>query len=116
MPAPHRFLMRPDDADAFRHCLRLVRREAGVPLVFGGQVQHHTLRLTEFFGTHTDAMRGLQVARGRGLGGFVLERRRTYAVNDYVPATTITHDYDDPVLGEGIRSIVAAPVTVHGSV
>lgn len=116
MPAPHRSSMRPDDADAFRHCLRLVRRETGVPLVFGGQVQHHTLRLTEFLGTHTDAMRGLQVARGRGLGGFVLERRRPYAVNDYVPATTITHDYDDPVLGEGIRSIVAAPVTVRGSV
>lgn len=48
-------------------------------------------------------MRGLQVAPGRGIGGFVLERRRPYAVSDYVLATTtITHDYDNPVRREGI--------------
>ncbi|WP_007023174.1 helix-turn-helix transcriptional regulator [Saccharomonospora iraqiensis] len=116
MPAPHRQSMRPDDGDAFRHCVRLARRETGLPLVFGGRVGADGLRLTEFAGARTDAIRGLRVQRGRGLGGVVLERGRPHAVTDYVPATTITHDYDDPVQGEGIRSIVATPVAVHGGV
>ncbi|WP_247690870.1 MULTISPECIES: LuxR C-terminal-related transcriptional regulator [unclassified Streptomyces] len=108
--------LRPDDADAFRHALRLARQRTGVRTVFGGEVADGALRLTEFTGTLTDSMRGLRVVPGRGLGGYVLAHQRPYAVNDYVPATTITHDYDSPVRREGIRAIVAAPVTVQGGV
>lgn len=108
--------MRPDDVDAFRQGLRLARRLTGMPLVFGGQVNGPALRLSEFLGTHTDSMHGLVVVPGRGLGGHVMQHQRPYAVNDYVPATTITHDYDNAVLAEGIRAIVAAPVAVRGTV
>lgn len=116
MPAPYSPTMRPDDVDALRQSIRLTRRETGLPLVFGGQVQRSQLRLTEFAGTRTEAMLGLLVVRGRGLGGVILEQGRPYAVNDYVPATSITHDYDNAVRGEGIRSIAAAPVSVRGNV
>ncbi|MGI5347678.1 LuxR C-terminal-related transcriptional regulator [Streptomyces sp. CA-250714] len=117
MPVPFpRPPLRPDDTDAFRHALRLARQRTGVRTVFGGEVADGALRLTEFTGTLTDSMRGLRVVPGRGLGGYVLAHHRPYAVNDYVPATTITHDYDSPVRREGIRAIVAAPVTVQGGV
>ncbi|WP_229375802.1 helix-turn-helix transcriptional regulator [Streptomyces spirodelae] len=113
---PPRSPLRPDDTDAFRHALSLARRRTGVRTVFGGEVTEGALRLTEFTGTLTDSMRGLRVGPGRGLGGYVLTHQRPYAVSDYVPATTITHDYDSPVQREGIRAIVAAPVTVRGGV
>ncbi|WP_341483314.1 helix-turn-helix transcriptional regulator [Streptomyces tubbatahanensis] len=109
-------LLRPHDADAFRHALRLARQRTGVRCVFGGEVGDGTLRLTEFTGTLTDSMSGLRVGAGRGLGGYVLTHQRPLAVNDYVPATSITHDYDNPVRQEGIRAIVAAPVTVRSGV
>lgn len=108
--------MRPDDADAFRHALRLVRQRTGVPLVFGGQVTDRVLRLSEFLGAQTNTLRGLNVMPGTGLGGYVVAHQRPLGVNDYARANTITHDYDDPVLAEGIRAITAAPVTVRGTV
>ena len=40
--------------------------------------------------------------------------RRPLSVSDYRSASTITHDYDGPVVGEGIRSILAVPVVVDG--
>jgi LuxR family transcriptional regulator, regulator of acetate metabolism len=41
--------------------------------------------------------------------------RRPLSVPDYRNATLITHDYDEPVAAEGIRSILAVPVVVDGS-
>ena len=61
--------MRPDDADAFRQALRRARQHTGVPLVFGGQVTDRVLRLSEFLGARTNALRGLNVLPGTGLGG-----------------------------------------------
>ncbi|MGX9229633.1 GAF domain-containing protein [Streptomyces albus] len=116
-PPSGRHPLRPDDdGDAFRQALRIARQRTGVRCVFGGEIGDGALRLTEFVGTLTDSMRGLRVVPGRGLGGYVIARQRPYAVNDYVPATTITHDYDSPVRREGIRAIVAVPVTVQGGV
>jgi DNA-binding CsgD family transcriptional regulator len=108
--------MRPDDADAYRSVLRLVRRHTELPIVFGGSFSDGSLVLSEFIGTLTDGMHGLHVLPGKGMGGYVLEHRRPYTVNDYGTAKTITHDYDDPALGAGICAIAAAPVTVGRAV
>ena len=59
-------------------------------------------------------MRGLAVRPSAGLGGATVVARRPMSVADYRTASTITHDYDAPVLGEGIRSILAVPVVVDG--
>jgi LuxR family transcriptional regulator, regulator of acetate metabolism len=107
-------LLRPRDADALRAELRHVAAETSLPLTFGGQVHDGTLLLTEFFGTRTGAMRGLAVRPSAGLGGATVVARRPIAVADYRNAATITHDYDAPVLTEGIRSILAVPVVVDG--
>ncbi len=107
-------LLRPRDADALRAEMRQVASVAGVPIMFGGEVQDDTLLLTEFLGTRTGALRGLAVRPSAGLGGATVVARRPMSVADYRRASTITHDYDEPVLGEGIRSILAVPVVVDG--
>jgi len=105
-------LLRPRDGDALRAEIRWIARETGVPVVFGGEVHEDTLLLSEFFGTKTNGLRGLPVLRSSGLGGRVMDLRRPASVADYRNASTITHHYDEPVSGEGIRSVAAVPVVV----
>ncbi|MGW6336327.1 response regulator transcription factor [Nocardia rhamnosiphila] len=107
-------LLRPRDGDALRAEIRRLAAVAGVPVIFGGEVSADTLRLTEFAGVRTNGLRGLSVTRASGLGGRVVDSRRPAAVSDYGNALSITHHYDGPVLGEGLRSVVAVPVVVSG--
>ncbi|CKI35572.1 LuxR C-terminal-related transcriptional regulator [Mycolicibacterium smegmatis] len=107
-------LLRPRDADAVRAALRQMATITELPLTFGGEVHSGTLLLTEFFGTRTSAMRGLAVRPSAGLGGATVVARRPISVPDYRRSSNITHDYDGPVLSEGIRSILAVPVVVEG--
>ncbi|HJT91891.1 MAG TPA: LuxR C-terminal-related transcriptional regulator [Mycobacterium sp.] len=107
-------LLRPRDADALRAELRHVAAAAGLPVTFGGEVHGATLLLTEFVGTRTASMRGLAVRPSAGLGGATMVAGRPMSVADYRNAATITHDYDAPVVEEGIRSILAVPVVVEG--
>ncbi|MFF0493394.1 response regulator transcription factor [Nocardia sp. NPDC004068] len=107
-------LLRPRDADALRAELRRVAGVAGLPVVFGGQVLGGTLVLSEFFGTRTNAMRGLAVSPASGVGGAAVATRRPASVSDYRAASTITHHYDGPVLTEGLRAVVGVPVVVGG--
>ncbi|MFG3257297.1 response regulator transcription factor [Streptomyces sp. NPDC048172] len=108
--------MRPDDGDAFRQALRLAQRRSDLPMAFGGPVRGEVLHLTQHLGLQTSGLRGLPVHAATGLGGQVLVERRPAAVADYGSADSITHDYDAPVLTEGIRSVVAVPVVVSGAV
>ncbi len=107
--------MRPRDTDALRAELRKLAAETSLPLTFGGEVHGDTLLLSEFFGTRTGAMRGLAVRPSAGLGGASVVARKPLSVPDYRHASGITHDYDGPVLSEGIRSILAVPVVVEGT-
>lgn len=109
-------VLRPDDADAFRHAVRALPRQAELPVAFGGQVTDGVLSLSEFLGLRTAGLKGLRVPAENGLGGRVVACRQPAAVSDYESAESITHHYDGPVLAEGIRSVIAVPVTVHGAV
>ena len=106
--------LRPRDADALRATLRAVATEGEVPVLFGGAVHGDALLLSEFFGTRTQNLRGLTVRSSSGLGGASMVAGRPLSVADYRRAATITHDYDRPVLSEGIRSVLAVPVLVDG--
>ena len=108
-------LLRPRDTDAVRAALRHAAVEAGVPVLFGGEVHGDGLLLTEFVGTRTGLLRGLVVRSRSGLGGASMVAGRPLSVADYRNASTITHDYDTPVLSEGIRSVLAVPVIVDGN-
>ncbi|UGT45381.1 LuxR C-terminal-related transcriptional regulator [Nocardia yamanashiensis] len=107
-------LLRPSDGDALRAELRKLAGVSKMPVVFGGAVQDGTLVLSEFVGTRTNGMRGLSVAPSSGLGGSVVATGKPRSVADYRSASTITHHYDGPVLGEGLRAVVAVPVVVAG--
>jgi LuxR family transcriptional regulator, regulator of acetate metabolism len=107
-------LLRPRDTDALRAELRHLASKGGVPVLFGGEVHGDALPLTEFVGTRTGRLRGLVVRSNSGLGGASMAAGRPMSVADYRSASTITHDYDTPVLSEGIRSVVAVPVMVDG--
>ncbi|MGW0840639.1 LuxR C-terminal-related transcriptional regulator [Streptomyces sp. NPDC002787] len=109
-------LLRPDDGDALRQVLRQVHSRSGIPVLFGGQVENTLLNLSQHIGVRTAALRGLTVRAEAGLGGRVLTTGRSARVTDYRSARSITHDYDRPVLAEGIRSVVAVPVVVSGAV
>lgn len=111
---PSNDLLRPRDGDALRAELRLIAGSSGVPVVFGGEVDRHELHLSAFHGTRTRGLDGLIIASSSGLGGRVMEQLQPAAVSDYRNSQYITHDYDRPVLGEGLRSILAVPVVVAG--
>lgn len=108
-------LLRPRDADALRAELRYVATEGAMPVLFGGEIQGNTLLLSEFIGTRTGLLRGLAIRPRSGLGGACMVAGRPLSVADYRSASSITHDYDTPVLAEGLRSILAVPVLVDGS-
>ena len=112
--SPHAPLLRPRDGDALRAELRLVAGHTDVPVLFGGEVHDGTLHLSEFLGTRTGGLRGLVVPASSGLGGRAAHLRRPASVADYRTARSITHHYDGPVLGEGLRSVLAVPVVVDG--
>lgn len=105
-------LLRPNDVDALRAALRSVNTEAGRHVLFGGCVADGTLTLTEFVATRTDQLRNLRVSAGSGAGGRALAVHRPVGTEDYERATTISHEYDGPVLAEGIRAVLAVPVMV----
>jgi LuxR family transcriptional regulator, regulator of acetate metabolism len=107
--------LRPNDEDALRGAVRQLQRETGTAIAFGGRVEPRSLRLTQFVGTRTGLLKGLAVQPDAGLGGKCWTSSQVLAVDDYARARSITHEYDVPVMTEGIRSIVAAPVIVQGA-
>lgn len=95
-----------------------IRRVTGLPVAFGGAVaaDGRAMRLTDFAGTTTPALHGLVVGAGSGLGGRVVTTGRPARVEDYAADPRISHEYDKPVIAEGLRAIAAVPVTTGASV
>lgn len=106
--------LRPKDSDAVLGALRRARQESGLPVVFAGDADGETAKLTRFIGARTNSMQGLAVAKGRGLGGHVMVSGRAAAVRDYEDCAGITRHYADAVEQEGLRAIISVPVMVSG--
>ena len=107
-------VLRPRDGDALRAALRELRRLVDIPLAFGGLLVDGEPVLVELDGTHTKGLRGLRVRARTGLGGRAFAEGRPRSVDDYGSSRSITHEYDEVVLGEGITSLMAIPLTVFG--
>ncbi|MEU2006503.1 GAF domain-containing protein [Rhodococcus sp. NPDC019627] len=108
-------LLRPRDDDTLRAELRVIAAGFATPaVIFGGPVSVGTLQISETLGTRTAGLRGLLVSPRLGLGGRAMTQLRPQWVEDYASAQTITHDYDRPVINEGLRTIIAVPVVVGG--
>ena len=105
---------RPDDRDVLRAAVREVHARSGMAVVFAGPVRGPSMRIDEMVGGRTRHLHGLEVRTGAGLGGRVLSEGRPAGVEDYGRALDITHEYDGPVLAEGLRTVAAVPVLVGG--
>ena len=102
-----------EDSRLIGRALAELRDATGLGLAFGGVVTAEgQVRLDEFAGVTTGALRGVVLAFGQGLGGKVVALRRPMAVNDYVASERISHHYDRVITAEGLRAMVAAPVVV----
>lgn len=103
---------RPDAENQLRATIRACHEVSGTDFVYGGLICAGGVRLSSFIGARTRGLHGLLVRPGMGLGGQVSEAQRPQTVFDYAADKGITHDYDRPVLREGIRSAAAIPVLV----
>lgn len=103
------------DVVEVRRALAVLQRASRFPLVFGGAVAGDQLRMSTLLGNTTEALRGLLVTGGRGLGGRALVARRPVAVSDYYASAAISHDFDGVARAEAIRSLAAVPVVVRRS-
>lgn len=102
-----------DDGAEVRRALATLRTTTGLPVAFGGVARPGGVTLSELLGTSTNSLSNLVVIRGNGLGGKALALAKPLAVTDYSHAAGISHQYDQPVTAEGLRSIVAVPVVVN---
>ena len=108
----------PQHGALLRAAVAQLRGATRLPVAFGGTVPSagRDVRLTAFAGTRTDALHGLLIRAGNGLGGQVLLTARAGSVDDYAADARISHEYDKPVTVEGLRAIAAVPVVVGASV
>lgn len=97
-----------------------LRKVTGVPVVLGGLARRDNrglqLVVVRLVGTVGDTLRGLIVQSGRGLGGYVLQQEAPLRLDDYFNTSLITHEYDEAVQAERLRSIFAVPVPIGGEV
>ncbi|WP_167194495.1 helix-turn-helix transcriptional regulator [Brevibacterium pigmentatum] len=82
-------------------------------VVFGGMVEEGSVAVEAVAGADKDLLSSLIVSTGRGLGGRAMTEGTPQLTRDYEVDPLITHHYDEEVLGEGIRVLVAVP-TLHG--
>lgn len=107
---------RGDDLELLRSAGSRLRREAQVPLVFGGLRRDEEVPVTLTLGHLTDDLGTLTIRPSCGLGGKTwLSRRPTY-VRDYGSSPDITHEYDRQILGERITFLAVVPLVVRDAV
>jgi DNA-binding CsgD family transcriptional regulator len=103
-----------DDLGPVRAAVLNLHRVTGLPVVFGGALAgRQRFRITELVGNTTEALDGLVIRQGSGLGGKAMALGRPVWVSDYPKSGAISHDYDRPVTVEGLLSVVAVPIVVR---
>lgn len=103
-----------DPADLIAQAVRELAQRTRFPVAFGGLIEDGAVTVTNIVGTRTHSLEGLKVRPERGLGGRAMTELRPRMTSDYGSSQQITHDYDDFVLGEGLRTLVALPIIVNG--
>lgn len=101
-----------------RRTLRELAQLDGLSMALGGFVTPagDGLVLSELHNLRFEYFRGAVVRPGVALGGLALRRRRPVSVDDYVESPSITHQFDQAALADGIRGAIALPILVKGDV
>lgn len=103
-----------EDAKAVADAVSELARRTRFPLAFGGLAEGNAITVSSVHGARTKHLDGLVVEATRGLGGRAFVEKRPRLAVDYRTSRSITHDYDLPVLSEGIATLFAVPIVVGG--
>src|SRR5947207_338698 len=91
-----------------------MQRQSGLPVAFGGLLSgSRQFRISEMTGARSNALLGLTVTSGNGLGGKSVALARPLTVTEYGASRAISHEYDAAVAAEGLQAVVAVPVIVR---
>ncbi len=105
------------DAELASRVVERFRETTGVEVAFAAVLdrtdQH--FRIGQLAGTRTMRLAEIASHPGVGLGGRCIQLRQPVQVKDYVSARTITHEFDDAVSTEGLRSVFAVPLVLCGT-
>lgn len=107
---------RRDDLDLLRAAGARLRRDCGVPLVFGGLRDDRGVPVTLTMGEVTSDLASITIRPSKGLGGRTWLSRRPGFVRDYGTSEDITHEYDRQILGERVTFLAAVPLVVRDEV
>jgi LuxR family transcriptional regulator, regulator of acetate metabolism len=103
-----------DRRTAFRAILDRLPGEIGVDVAWIGEVDPSgDIVLGHAVRTRTDAVDGLVVPPGVGLGGLVMQTGRPAWVADYPSASDLSRQFGSQAEREGVRGMIAVPL-VHG--
>ncbi|MGW9157782.1 MULTISPECIES: LuxR C-terminal-related transcriptional regulator [unclassified Microbacterium] len=102
------------ESELVAQAVRELARRTRFPVAFGGLIEEGVVSVTSIVGARTRSLDGLRVRPERGLGGRAMMELRPRMTSDYGSSQQITHDYDVFVLGEGLRTLLALPIVVHG--
>jgi signal transduction histidine kinase len=103
-----------DRRTAFRAILDRLPGDIGVDVAWIGEVDASgDIVLGHAVRTRTDAVDGLVVPPGVGLGGLVMQTGRPAWVADYPSASELSRQFSRQAEREGVRGMIAVPL-VHG--
>jgi signal transduction histidine kinase len=103
-----------DRRTAFRAILDRLPGDIGVDVAWIGEVDPSgDIVLGHAVRTRTDAVDGLVVPLGVGLGGLVMQTGRPAWVADYPSASDLSRQFGSQAEREGVRGMIAVPL-VHG--
>lgn len=106
-----------DRRAAFRSILEHLPGEVGVDVTWIGELDRSgDLVLGHSVRTHTDAIDGLVVAPGIGLGGRILQTGRSDWVPDYTVDADLINPFVAQVEREGLKGVVAVPLVHAGRI
>ncbi|WP_020666793.1 GAF domain-containing sensor histidine kinase [Amycolatopsis nigrescens] len=100
-----------DRVVALQGTARLIRETIGSHSGFVAELDGPDRAVIRWLaGNRTNALQNLAVPIGQGIGGRVLALGEPVRVSDYVSSSTITHQFDAQVRGEGLTAMVAVPI------
>ncbi len=115
MTREHRAL-KAESRRLFAEAIESLHRAGTGDVVFGGTVEEGAVNVEAVAGGGEDRLGRLIVGTGKGLGGRALTEGTPQLTRDYGVDPYITHHYDEEILGEGIKVLVAVPTLYGGEV
>src|SRR5258706_4912984 len=100
-----------DGPTATHRIMNLVPELTGVDMAYLGEPAGVDRIVLQYpINTVTDAVSGLVVPIGTGLGGKVLAPRRPMWVNDYCGSADISHHFQATAAAEGVQAMISPPI------